>query len=518
MWKKILLFLFLLLLVAALFVFIKSREQPLPDYETLKFPTAKDLIISQEVDNSERSPNFLFLIGDDMGLETMTSYGIGEDPAFTPNLDKLASRGMRFENFWTEPTCTPTRAAILSGRTGLHTGVTIPIYQRWYKLGATALEKPAHATKEMDATPLAWIEEGKDQTLAPLPLFLKLKGTSYNRGIQPDEVLLPRILKSLDKPYSTAAFGKWHLCDLYNGDLTHPNKVGFDLYKGPFFGNVYSYFTWRDVSNGEIENLRGYVDEHYTEEAIKFIQSKKENPWMVWMSFINPHLPLHLPPKHLLQSDKSKNLDPDQLSKENRRPYFNAQIEALDFLIGKLIAGIPEEQLDNTYIIFLGDNGTGAWSQPSPPLKPNRVKMSVYTGGVQTPLIISGPGIDSNQVAGPIAHATDLFSTVLDLSNVNYESKKPLDGTSLKPYLLNVAHPEPRQSVYAYTDLIRENFAIKNAEYKLIVNDDAEEFYFIKDDLLELNPLLIESLVGEELQNYQELKNQYQELFKKEKI
>ena len=87
-------------------------------------------------------PNILVIIGDDMGVETMSSYGIGTPTAVTPNLDQLAARGMRFERFWSQAACSPTRAAILTGRYGFRTGVVTPLYYGWSKMDPAIVPQP----------------------------------------------------------------------------------------------------------------------------------------------------------------------------------------------------------------------------------------------------------------------------------------------------------------------------------------------------------------------------------------
>lgn len=512
MIKKILLGLLFLLIIGAILIFFRTRDLPFPDYEAIAYPNAKNLSVQSILPDSVKQPNFLFLIADDMGIETMQSYGIGEDPAYTPNLDRLAANGIRVERFWAEPVCSPTRAAILTGRSGLQTGVTMPIYQGWSRLGQPPFEKLADAPNELEADPMGWIAEGEDITARKKPFFLKLLFGHEEFGLPTDEVVLPTVLKALPNAYATAAFGKWHLCDLNNGDLTHPNKVGFDQYEGAFFGMPYSHFKWRDVTNGQLSIKEGYVDEHYTKRAMSFIQNQKNTPWMVWMSLINPHTPLHLPPAHLLSSEKSKSLKEKDLTKENRRPFFNAQVEAMDALIGQLLSSIPKDIRDNTHIIFLGDNGTVKWSQPSPPLKEDRVKATMYTGGVEVPLIFSGPNIDTGKVIQPLAHVTDLFPTVLDLAGINYKNESPLTGVSMVPYLKAEQHPNPRQSVYSYITTLGNSWGIKNQQYKLTIQKGNEEFFDIKNDLLEVAPLPIDNLEGEALANYNLLKEETRKL------
>ena len=173
----------------------------------------------------------------------------------------------------------------------------------------------------------------------------------------------------------------------------------------------------------------------------------------------------------------------------------------MDALVGQLVASIPKDIQDNTYIVFLGDNGTVKWSQPSPPLQEGRVKAPLYTGGVEVPLIITGPKIETGKVIQPLAHVTDFFSTVLELAGINYQSKSPLTGVSMVPYLKGEQHLNPRQTVYSYVTLMGNKLGIKNQQYKLTIQDKKEEFYDYQKDLLEVNPLPIGDLGGDDLKN-----------------
>jgi arylsulfatase A-like enzyme len=107
----------------------------------------------------ERPPNFLVLIGDDMGVETLGSYGIGTPTAVTPSLDRMARDGMLFENFWAEPTCSPTRAAILTGRYPFRNGVQGPLFSFWWRMSIPLPARPAGAHKEVLFNPLGPLEE-----------------------------------------------------------------------------------------------------------------------------------------------------------------------------------------------------------------------------------------------------------------------------------------------------------------------------------------------------------------------
>ena len=343
------------------------------------------------------APNILVILGDDMGVETLSAYDIGTPTAVTPNLDQLAARGMRFERFWSQAACSPTRAAILTGRYGFRTGVVTPLFYGWSKMDPAIVPQPsvpAGSPREIDFTPRAPVPDGVDFTMSSLPpTFPTPKGPAN------DELMLPAILKSLPAKYATAAIGKWHLADFHNGNLKHPNHVGFDYFSGTVYGSPKSYFAWRHLENGQLSAATGYVDSRVIDDAKKWIGQQTDHPWFVWLGFTSPRTLLHRPPMELLHS-AARDLDPDAVAPENAQAYFLAQIEAMDTLIGELLSSMSQETLDNTYIIFLGDNGTASWDQPPAPRDPRRVKMTVYEGGVAVPLIIAGPISMADRFAG----------------------------------------------------------------------------------------------------------------------
>ena len=143
------------------------------------------------------APNILIILADDMGTEVLSSYGFGNPTAVTPTLDRLAAEGVRFERFWAQPTCTPSRAAALTGRYAHRTGVAGPLRHYWALLDAPPPEPPAHATTELYYTPLELAESGEAEVMKPPPPPLP---DGRSRGLSTQEIILPRALKSLPEP------------------------------------------------------------------------------------------------------------------------------------------------------------------------------------------------------------------------------------------------------------------------------------------------------------------------------
>jgi len=454
----------------------------------------------------QAAPNILVIIADDLGTEALSSYGIGEETAVTPNIDKLVSQGVRFEQFWSQPSCSPTRAALLTGRYAFRTGVRSPLRFQWANMDAPVPQLPENSPTELWYEPIGLVDNGEVAALRQPPPPQQLP-----RGPRLDEIMLPQVLGALPDPYATAAIGKWHLADLFNGDVNHPNQSGFDYYSGGLFGVPSSYFAWRHLENGKLTTETGYYDQRVNDDAIHWIAEQKEKPWFLWLSYSNPHTPVHLPPTELLHSE-AKNLPPVFEGEENNRAYFYAQVEAMDTLIGQLLESIPQEVKDNTYVIFLGDNGTVSWDNPSPPRDPQRAKGTVYEGGVSVPLIIAGPGVPEGRTATPLAHVVDLFSTILDLTGTDQDTALPeslaIDSISIAPQIFDPDMPGQRSWVLTEGSLRGQNWtAIRDSQYKLVISDDREEFYDLLNDANETNILSLQGLMAEARTAYNTLKS-----------
>lgn len=464
----------------------------------------------------EAPPNFIVLIGDDMAVETLDCYGVGSATAVTPNLDSLCASGMRFDNFWSQPVCSPTRATILSGRYGFRTGVGTPATSDIPALPVPATPEDAHKESRGGGRTAG----GRDDVAAP--------------GLRADEFTLPMALKAdTTLAYETAAIGKWHLADQTNGAIEHPNLAGFDHYTGSVrTGGVESYFAWSKVIDGEItEGKTGWADSDKVDDAIVWLdQLNDDGPWLLWMAFNAPHTPFHLPPLDLLKSD-ARNLDPDAINTENQHAYFNAMIEALDTEIGRLLGHLSEAQRANTYILFVGDNGTPE-QVAMPPFDFTHSKGSIAQGGVNVPFIFVGPGIGGGQVSKALANSVDIYATLIDLAGIDIgailPNDKVFDTVSLAPVLFGESDAVRD---YAYADVfgsvprgaagerkrrIVSERTIREDRYKLLVTSNHEELFDLTSDPYEKNNLLNDELTDTAAQAYEQLNAQLAELLASE--
>jgi arylsulfatase A-like enzyme len=439
------------------------------------------------------APNILVIVGDDMGVETLSCYGLNNDVAVTPTLDNLCAHGIRFDNMWSQPVCSPTRATVMTGRYGFRTGVGFAI-ETPPDVEKIVPEKPADANFEPPSNRLG---------RAPRP---SVSGLSLN------EFTLPMALKSDSAlGYETAAIGKWHLSDQGNGYEAHPLSAGFDHFAGSAIGGLESYFAFsKQVDGVETEGSTVYSTTDKVNSALDWIQARDDEPWFMWLSFNNPHSPYHLPPVELLHSD-AKYLDPDAVA-ENPYAYFKAQLEALDTEVGRLLTAMSEEQRENTYVIFLGDNGTSRGAL-QPPFHSGRGKDSVYQGGLNVPFIVTGPRIEDGRVSDALINTVDLYATFVDLAGIDVERTVPgdreFDSISFAP-LLHDPQATPARD-FAFADIFspwREpSRAIRNASHKLVDIEGVEELYNLQNDPYEYDNLLAKQLSPADQENYEDLKS-----------
>lgn len=474
---------------------------------TLFFTTANG------ADSNATPPNFLILIGDDMGVETMSCFGVGESPARTPTLDDLCASGMRFDNFWSQPVCSPTRATILSGQFGFRNGVGTPATGADidYPVPAAPADSPRETGGRGGDEGGRGNRQNRGQAgrdITPNPNADRpgyAQPANERPGLRREAYGLPAALTaSSSLGYRTAAVGKWHLSDDKNGGLEHTAVVGFNHYAGSYNGGgVESYFAWSKVVDAKVTpGQTGYVTSATVDDAISWLGSDSvDDPWLLWVAFNAPHSPYARPPAHLLSNETNRHLD----TSTNPRANYTAMIEAMDTEIGRLLSSIDADQLANTYIIFLGDNGTPN-RMASNPFPRDRVKGTVYQGGINVPLIIDGPGVEKGVATKSLANSVDLFSTVLDLAGVEPDERLTntvLDSVSLAPVLEN---HEAQVRDFAYADVygpqqreLVNRRAIRDDRYKLLLDlqNDIRELYDLARDPYEKHNLLDDDLAPE---------------------
>ncbi len=366
-------------------------------------------------EQSAQGENFLIIIADDVGIDKTSTYGEHEGAPPTPSLDALAERGLLFRNAYATPTCSPTRASLLTGRLPSRTGVG-----RWLY--------PVDAINDLEL----W------------------------------ELTLPEMLRRSPWCYTSMLAGKWHLVAWDRAEpARHPLLQGFDHHHGSLsnLGNAYTEgededrgnYNWEKNTDGELAWTQTYAAQDTTDEALAFMDVAPE-PWLLVASYNLAHLPIEVPPDEL-------NLAGVTESSGGLEKY-EASVVALDAEIGRLLDGLSEEQRARTTIVYLSDNGTDPdWIEP--PWNTSRGKGSVYDGGVRVPFIVAGPHVaEPGSETGALVQVVDLFPTLAELAGVDVDGLRveegsaagapvELDGRSFLPVL-----EDPQASIreFVYTE------------------------------------------------------------------
>ncbi len=316
--------------------------------------------------------NVLLLVFDDLGVDSAECYASAANVAPMPNLAALCQSGMVFDRVWSNPTCSPTRATMLTGRYGFRTGIGQPVSRN-------------------------------------------------DVGLRSDEFTLPMALAT--EGVASANIGKWHLAGTAAASPnTQANDAGYQYYAGSPSGVLPDYEQWQRVVDGFAARETGYATSVNVDDALVWI-SQQNGQWFTWIGFNAPHDPLHLPPATLHSRDDLTGTASDL----ERRPreYFEAMVEALDTEIGRLLTSMDPAVFANTVVMVVGDNGTAQRVASGVPR--GRAKDSLYQGGIHIPLIVSGPGVASGR-SDALVNLTDVFPTVLDLAAVDRDVV--VDGVS----------------------------------------------------------------------------------------
>ena len=449
-------------------------------------------------------PNILLLIADDTGVEQFASFGIGSAPAPTPNLDALAARGMQFSTVWAQPMCSPTRATLLAGRYAFRTGVGFATS------GVGVLgnypERPE---------PLAGALPELQENLGPVrEISARIRppdtpASSY--GLRRDEIGLPEVLRET-AGYATAAIGKWHLADTRNGWLEHPGNVGFEHYSVTMLNQPESYFSWWENVNGVMEHRTGYTPQRKVDDAIAWLADRDDRPWFLWMAFSLPHYPHHLPAVNGTGTPGN--------AADDQRAALDVMLARLDEEIGRLLASIGEDVLDETIVVFVGDNGTTGESI-DPPFHPDRGKFTLYEGGLRVPLVFAGPGVPSGVSSDALVNTTDVYATIVELAGASLPDDRPLDSVSLMPYFASPGRASIR--TYQLAEFFHSEYgasageyAIGDGDHKLIGRRAGRELYDLGADLSESNNLLADGVSAAEQEIVDRLKATVEDLRRSE--
>jgi arylsulfatase A-like enzyme len=361
-------------------------------------------------------PNIVFLLADDLGYSDV---GYHESEIKTPNIDKLAATGTRLEAFYVQPVCSPTRAALMTGRYPMRHGLQVGVVRPWAQYG--------------------------------LPL---------------EERTLPQALK--EAGYFTAICGKWHLGHFQRAYL--PTNRGFVHQYGHYNGAL-DYFTHeRDGGfdwhrNDQVCRDEGYTTNLIGEEAVRLIEKQDgSRPFFLYVPFNAPHSPLQAPQEYL---DRYASIE------DGKRKHYAAMVTCADDQIGHIVAALEKKGLSkNTLIVFSSDNG-GPLGSGATNGKLRAGKGTLYEGGTRVTAFANWPGqTKAGAVVNEPLHMVDWFPTLVKLAGGSTQQKLPLDGRDAWPTITE-GKPSPHADILLNTT--PANGAVRAGDWKLVLNGGHSE-------------------------------------------
>ncbi|MGQ1783617.1 MULTISPECIES: sulfatase [unclassified Saccharicrinis] len=352
-----------------------------------------------------KKQNVVFILADDLGWKDLACYG--SDFYETPNIDAFAKTGMSFTNAYTaSPLCSPTRASILTGQEPGRLRLTVPACHQ--------LKVVLDPKEQFNAAP--HYKTAIPQTRTRLP--------------NEEYLTFAEVLK--DKGYSTAFMGKWHL-----GRKPYlPENQGFDLVVGgrehPGPPGPGRFFAPWDCETLPVVPDGTHVSDVLTDEAVKFMTSNKENPFLLCLWYYDVHAPYQAK-EELIKKYKAK-LNPNHIQ---RCPTMGAMIETMDINIGRILKSIKDLKLeDETIVIFTSDNGGNMYDGPDGTNPTNNYPLRAgkgnnYEGGVRVPLIVRVPGVTkAGQKSQVVTSTVDHYASLLELLNIPFPEEVVTDGVS----------------------------------------------------------------------------------------
>jgi arylsulfatase A-like enzyme len=370
---------------------------------------------------SAARPNIVVFLVDDMGAADLSV--TGHPTIRTPNLDRMASEGIRFTSFYAAPSCTPARGMLLTSRYPVRTGLLVPT-------------GPAHAS-----------------------------------GIKADEVTLPEALKA--QGYRTAMFGKWHLGDFDTEPAFNPTAHGFDTFLGIPYSHDYNppkgVPMYRNTQLAEQPVVHSTMTKRFTEEAVRFIRESGNRPFFLYVAHPMPHIPI---------------ATSQEFHGHSLAGRYGDVVEEIDWSVGQVLAALKARNLDrNTAVVFMSDNGP--WLAVSEQLydRGDRgtklqgdvgwsgslrgSKGSTWEGGMRVPAIVRWPGtVPPGRVSSDMVSIMDLYPTFVRAAGGQLPADRPIDGVDALA-LLKGTGPGARKDFFYFQN--RNVQAIREGAWKLRV-------------------------------------------------
>lgn len=386
---------------------------------------------------AQQHPNIIYIMTDDMGYGDLSCYG--NKNYSTPNLDKLASQGIKFVNAYSAgPLCTPTRVGLMSGR------------------------YPAR-------TPVGLME----------PLTASPSDSAY--GLTNQIPSLAALVKRAS--YQTALIGKWHL-GIQNEHS--PTKNGFEYFFG-FRTGACDYISHKGDDeksdlweNDSLVDPQGYLTDLISEKAVSYISSKHDKPFFLVISFNAPHWPWQGP------NDQPYPKGIDYRAGGSPETY-KAMMKSLDDGVGRIMAAVDKHTPSNTIVIFTNDNGGERFSNNGGLTK---TKATLWEGGIRVPAFVRwSEKIKPGQVTDQVAITMDWMVTILNLAGVKDQKNLSLDGIDLMPVLTSKTNSIER-TLYWRTFQRAKQKAMRMGDWKYLQDQQGEYLFDLKNDQMEKNNLM----------------------------
>lgn len=458
---RIVIFLFLFLTACGLTRPLAEKDVRLTDSQALIEQKSKYL--AQTAVRQKDAPDIIWIIVDDLGMADTDLYG--EGTVHAPNINKLADEGVRFENAYaTASVCSPSRAAMITGRYNQRFGFEHQLHDRYLK------NRMEYFVFNHFVNSDPWYIQNQD--VVPGPELIA------SMGLPDSEITIAEVLRK--HGYITGLFGKWHLT---MQDAKGPNAFGFDEFYGFLNSNsLYGSegnsdiisthnkkdwtdkYMWKDgrsgssaiQRNGEVIVEDRYLTSAITDEAISFIE-KSDQPYFALLSYNAPHTPLQATAEAYAKYAEIK--DPV------RRTYA-AMITTLDDEIGKLINYLKQtNRFDNTLIFFISDNGGAAYTHATDNGNYKGGKITDFEGGLKVPMVMTWPAkVPQGVRFTPMVSSLDIYQTILKATATD-EPPVELDGVNLLPAV------KDDQPVHGYLCFRKGyNHSIRSADFKLSWN------------------------------------------------
>ena len=389
-------------------------------------------VSAQTVEQEQaKKPHIVIFLADDLGWKDVGYHG---SEIQTPHIDSLATAGVRLEQFYVQPVCSPTRSSLMTGRYPIRQGLQVGVIRPWAEYG--------------------------------LPL---------------EERTLAQALK--ETGYRTAITGKWHLGEYRPAYL--PRQRGFDHQYGHYLGGM-GYFTHeRDGGldwhrDGKALREEGYSTNLIGREAVRIIEEHDPaQPLFLYVAFNAPHTPYEVPDEYL---DRYKHIE------RTRRRQFAAMVTCLDDAVSGVLKALDKRGMrGNTIIFFCSDNGGASHTIGAANNEPLRGrKGTLYEGGVRVPALVVWPDkLKGGRIVDELFHIVDLYPTFLNLAGGSLDQPLPLDGLDAWPTIAE-GKPSPRTEILH--NLEPRRAAIRRGNWKLIrskrISDKSwtSELFNIADD------------------------------------